>query len=96
MTTDFPILAMPIPRAADTIGLKETALKALIKDGTIETILIGKRRLVLFDSMKKYIESRRGKPGDARRNPAEMDKGREAHLRARREAYEARHQEAAK
>ena len=67
---DLPLLAAPIPRAADILGLRETKLKELIRDGALETIAIGHRRLVLYASMQQYVESLRGQSGDPRRNTA--------------------------
>jgi hypothetical protein len=47
-----------------------TKTKELIRDGTLETIAIGHRRLVLFESAQRYVESLRDQPNDPRRNTA--------------------------
>jgi hypothetical protein len=70
MATDFRPLAAPIPKAAGILGLGESKTKQLIRDRTLETVAIGRRRLVLYESMERYIQSLRGKPADARRNDA--------------------------
>ena len=70
MTTEIPILAASIPVTAHSLGLGMTKTKELIRDGTLETIAIGHRRLVLFASAQRYIESLRGQQGDPRRNKA--------------------------
>jgi hypothetical protein len=63
-------LAMPIPRTADVIGHGITKTKELIRDGILETVVSGHRRLVLYASAERYIESLRGQGGDPRRNTA--------------------------
>ncbi len=67
---ELPILAAPIPATARSMGLGETKLKELIRDGILETVVIGHRRLVLFVSVQRYIESLRDQPADPRRNQA--------------------------
>jgi hypothetical protein len=67
---ELPILAVTIPRAANIVGVGESTLKGLIRDGVVETITIGHRRLALFSSLERLIESRRGQGGDPRRNDA--------------------------
>jgi hypothetical protein len=72
---DLPILALSRPKASAVSGLGETALKQLERDGILETVVIGKRRLILFASLQRLLQSARGKPGDARRNPAALNEG---------------------
>jgi hypothetical protein len=69
-TTDFPILAAPLPKAAQMAGIGLTKAKELVRDGHWETITIDHRRLVIVESIRRDIESRRGQAGDPRRNRA--------------------------
>jgi hypothetical protein len=49
----------------------QTKIRELIRDGRIETVAIGKRRLVVVDSFRRLIqEELNGLPKDARRNDA--------------------------
>lgn len=49
----------------------QTKIRELIRDGRIETVAIGKRRLVVVDSYRRLIqEELNGLPKDARRNDA--------------------------
>jgi hypothetical protein len=50
-------------------GFGESTVWKLIHDGDLETVAIGRRRLVLIDSYRRLIEKlRQGAPQDARRN----------------------------
>jgi hypothetical protein len=69
-TTDFPILTASMPKAAQMAGIGLTKAKQLVRDGIWETITVGHRRLVLVESIRRDIESRRGQGGDPRRNKA--------------------------
>src|SRR5215471_12267590 len=52
-------------------GLGESTVWAMIHDGRLESIAIGRRRLVLIDSYRRLIEQQRAAPPrDARRNSA--------------------------
>lgn len=52
-------------------GLGESTVWAMIHDRRLESIAIGRRRLVLIDSYRKLIERQRAAPPqDARRNTA--------------------------
>jgi len=50
-------------------GLGKTKTWELIHDGTLKTIVIGRRRLIVLDSYRRLIAAQQtGPPGDARRN----------------------------
>jgi excisionase family DNA binding protein len=52
-------------------GLGESTVWAMIHDGRLESIAIGRRRLVLIESYRRLIEQQRAAPPrDARRNSA--------------------------
>ena len=68
MNIDFPILGATLPQASHIAGIGQTKLKELIRNGDIETFVVGCRRLVYVPSLQAYIESRRGQQGDPRRN----------------------------
>ena len=44
-------------------GLSRSYLYELIDAGEIETVLIGRRRLVLLDSYREYLARKRGEGG---------------------------------
>jgi hypothetical protein len=49
-------------------GIGMTAVYALIADGTLETITIGKRRLIVVESWRQYIANHLSRPADTRRS----------------------------
>jgi excisionase family DNA binding protein len=51
--------ALPIPVAVAYSGLSRTRLYSLMGAGEIEAVKVGKRRLVLRESIDAYIESKR-------------------------------------
>jgi len=50
-------IATSINDAAKALSLGRTSIYALIKDGRLETIKLGSRRLVKTDSIRRLIES---------------------------------------
>lgn len=50
-----PIL-VSTENAANALGCKKTKLFALIGQREIETVLLGNRRMVVFDSIEAYVE----------------------------------------
>jgi hypothetical protein len=49
--------------------LSESTVRHLIKDNFIETVAIGRRRLIVVDSYRKYLTDRqKAGPVDCRRN----------------------------
>jgi excisionase family DNA binding protein len=59
----LPPLAVPVKVAAQLIGVGRSTLWVLIKQQEVETINIGRKRLVLHASLQAFIESRRAKGG---------------------------------
>ena len=55
----FGELARPVPDAAAALGVSVTTTYELIRGGEIETILVGRRRLVLNASLLAYVERQR-------------------------------------
>jgi hypothetical protein len=51
----FDPLAISIDSAVDFLGLPRSTIVGLVADGELETILIGKRRLILYPSAVKFI-----------------------------------------
>jgi len=49
--------ATSIRDAAQSLGLGRTAVYGLINDGRLETIKIGRRRLVKVESIRQLIEA---------------------------------------
>jgi excisionase family DNA binding protein len=47
-----------ITEAAEALGLGRTSIYALINDGRLETIKIGRRRLIKVNSIHRLLEAR--------------------------------------
>src|SRR5438105_6792918 len=63
------IISAPVKEFSRISGLGESTVWAMIHDGRLETIAIGRRRLVLIDSYRRLIKQQRAEaPKDARRN----------------------------
>jgi hypothetical protein len=63
------VISAPVRGFARISGLGESTVWAMIHDGRLETIAIGRRRLVLIDSYRRLIKQQRAEaPKDARRN----------------------------
>lgn len=58
MTRAEPLL-IPIDRARDELGVGNTTLWRLMKEGAIESVSIGRKRLVVFASLKGYVSKLR-------------------------------------
>jgi hypothetical protein len=76
-------LAVTVRTAQDLIGIKNTKIWELISDGTVETVSIGKRRLVIFSSIERLIEALRQKQSERSRS-RRTDRAIEASVSARR------------
>lgn len=53
-------LAYSVADACRVSSLGRTFLFAAIKDGKLETKKVGRRRLILADSLRSFIEAREG------------------------------------
>lgn len=51
-----PRLLHDKPAAAEQLSISERVLERLIRDGEIETVQIGRRRLVPHDALEHYID----------------------------------------
>jgi excisionase family DNA binding protein len=49
-------LAVPVNTASDLLGVGNTKMWELIKDGRVQTISIGRRRLVIYDSLERLVK----------------------------------------
>jgi hypothetical protein len=58
-TNDKPIL-LPVAPARRAIGLGNTKFWGLLASGEIESVKIGRKRLVVWSSLKNYVERLRG------------------------------------
>jgi excisionase family DNA binding protein len=52
-------LAVSVARACELSSLGQTKIYELIGNGEIETITIGRKRLVIYASLEKFVEKRR-------------------------------------
>lgn len=52
-------LMYEIPEAADQLSLSARTLERLIRDGLVESVKVGRRRLVPHDALTTYIEKLR-------------------------------------
>lgn len=46
----------PLEEAAELLGVAKSTLEGLVRDGDIETVTIGRRRLVPSECIDEYIE----------------------------------------
>jgi predicted DNA-binding transcriptional regulator AlpA len=71
MAMEIPsgVISAPVPEFSRISGLGQSTIWAMIRDGRLESIAIGRRRLVLVDSYRQLIKAQRA-PQDARRNHA--------------------------
>lgn len=75
MKSDEAITAT-VQRFLGISGRGKTKVWELIHDGTLETIVIGRRRLIVLDSYRRLIAAQQtGPSGDARRNSAVLPIG---------------------
>jgi hypothetical protein len=64
-------ITAPIREFARLAGIGESTAWQMVRGGKVQTISIGKRRLVVLDSYRQYIEAQLAEPPkDARRNRA--------------------------
>jgi excisionase family DNA binding protein len=49
-------LAISITEALDLSGLGKTTIYGLLKQNMIESIRVGRRRLIIFSSLKSFLE----------------------------------------
>jgi hypothetical protein len=76
-------LAVTIQTAQNLIGIKNTKLWQLIGNGSLQTLSVGKRRLVLYASLERLIEMLRDQEADRPRSDR-ADRAIEASVMARR------------
>jgi len=62
-SSNFPPqpLAVPVKAARNSLGIGNTKMWELIKEGEVETIKIGRRTLVIFASLENLIARKRGR-----------------------------------
>jgi hypothetical protein len=71
MEFPFSSISASVKEFSRISGLGESTVWAMIHDRRLESVAIGRRRLVLIDSYRKLIERQRAAPPqDARRNTA--------------------------
>jgi DNA-directed RNA polymerase alpha subunit len=61
-------LTVTVAQTVGILGLSSATIWTMLRDGRLESIAFGRRRLILYPSIEKFVESLRGIPGDARRN----------------------------
>jgi hypothetical protein len=62
-------ITVPVKEFARLAGIGQSTAWGMARNGTIKTISIGKRRLVVLESYRQYIEAQLAEPPkDARRN----------------------------
>ena len=48
-------LAVTVKKACDLIGVGNTTMYALIRDGRVKTKTIGRRRLIIYSSLEELV-----------------------------------------
>ena len=62
-------ITAPVREFARIAGIGESTAWEMVRSGTVQTINIGKRRLVVLDSYRRFIDAQLAEPPkDARRN----------------------------
>ena len=52
---EIPKLLLSVEEAAETLTIGRTTMFALIKKGSVETVQIGTRRLVPYESLRTFV-----------------------------------------
>jgi hypothetical protein len=63
---DTPPVSVTLQESCRLSGLGLSKIYAAISDGTLESVTIGKRRLVMYHSLRRMIEAGRSLPSDTR------------------------------
>ncbi|MGH2442701.1 MAG: helix-turn-helix domain-containing protein [Chloroflexota bacterium] len=61
----FPSLLLTIPEAAEQLRISRAQLYVLIKQGTVETVHIGKLARIPRSALEQYVENLRGQTRSA-------------------------------
>jgi excisionase family DNA binding protein len=56
MFYEKPPLAVSVSEALDLSGLGKTTIYGLLKQNLIESIRVGRRRLIIYASLKAFLE----------------------------------------
>lgn len=59
-------LLYPVDEAASRLGIQRTSLYALLKEGELERVKIGRRTLITAESLTGFIKKLRETAGDLR------------------------------
>jgi hypothetical protein len=57
LPTELKPLAVTVQRTQELLGIRNTKIWELINNGTLKTISIGKRRLVLYASIERLVDA---------------------------------------
>jgi hypothetical protein len=55
----FKPLAVPVKTACRLVGVGHTSMWALIKEGRVQTVSVGRRRLVIYASLEALVSNDR-------------------------------------
>jgi excisionase family DNA binding protein len=58
------VITAPVNEFCVLSGLGRTRVYELLNKGEIESVTIGRRRLIIIDSYRKLLETRRGTPAE--------------------------------
>ena len=64
-TTSLKPLSLTVREACRIIGIKDTTFWELIKTGKVKTVMIGRRRLVVYASLEALVSEQSQGPKDA-------------------------------
>jgi excisionase family DNA binding protein len=53
----FKPLAVPVKAACQLVGVGHTTMWALIKEGRVKTVSVGRRRLVIYASLEALLST---------------------------------------
>lgn len=59
-TSTSPRLAVGVEEAAELLGLGRSSIFILLKEGTLQSIKIGKRRLIAMSQLQAFLDHLQG------------------------------------
>jgi hypothetical protein len=55
-------LTVPVKMGCQLIGISNSTMWKYIKDGRVKTISLGRKRLIIYESLEALVQSARGGP----------------------------------
>lgn len=68
-------ITLTMAKAAEETGLSLRTLQYAITRGELETLTVGRRRLIPEDALRRFLEAGRPKPGDTNKKSPRLAQG---------------------